>query len=180
MTLFPLASWQQVEPYQADRLLVAWGHYLGSCERPFGLQGFVLCLAGEPVSLAVSASTVAPRCAGFERGEVVELARLCSRPDHPELTRVALRLWRVTAAAEWLGAMDHPDLLASRGWTWQVKALVSYSDAVRHVGHVYRLDGWTKVAEVKGSSGGGTWSRKKDAVPRSVWVYHLEERGART
>jgi hypothetical protein len=90
--LFPLVAWGRCEDDAADAALVRWGHWLGGCNRPFGRQSFGLWLAGELVAVAVSASTVNKTCACYRRQECVELARLCSHPEHRDLTRVALRL----------------------------------------------------------------------------------------
>lgn len=160
-TLFPLAAWDRCDDALADARLVEWGHFLGACNRPFGRQSFALELAGEVVAVAVSASTVGATCAGFARREVVELARLCAHPDHRDLTRVALRLWRVTAPAEWAAY-------------WPAKALVSYANAARHSGNLYRFDGWRKAADVPGGVAGGNWTRGKKYEAKSVWVYRIE------
>jgi hypothetical protein len=175
MGLFPLVTWDVCENELADRCLQAWGHWLGKCNRPYGRQSFALTLAGDTIAVAVSASTVAPTCAGYPRGEVVELARLCAHPLHRDMTRVALRLWRVTAGIQWQGKMNRPDLLHSRGWKWQMRAYVSYANATRHSGDIYRFDGWRRAAKVKGSGGDGTWGRKQKAEPKTVWVYELSE-----
>jgi len=173
-SLFPLATWDLCDDALADALLVRWGHWLGGCNRPFGRQSFALELCGEAVAVAVSASTVSARCAGFARGEVVELARLCARPDRRDLTRVAMRLWRVTAPALWLAAMNRPDLLDARGWPWRVNALVSYANAARHKGHVYRMDGWRKAADVPGGVAGGGRAGGKVYEAKSVWVFNIQ------
>lgn len=161
--LFPLVSWEPIGNDEADARLSDWGHWLGGCNRPFGRQSFGLSLHGQLVAVAVSASTVNGTCGGWPRGEVVELARLCAHPEHRDLTRVALRLWRVTAPLAWSSKY------------WPVRALVSYANALRHRGDIYRFDGWTKVAETKGSTGGGTWTRpRKSGEPKTVWVYQLD------
>ena len=160
-TFLPVVTWDRCENELADRLLVEWGHWLGACNRPFGRQSWALWLNGEPVSVAVSASTVNARCGGYERQEVVELARLCSHPEHRDMTRVALRLWRKTAAGAWAARY------------WPVRAYVSYANAIRHRGDIYRFDGWRKVADVPGGVAGGGWSRGKVYEPKSVWVYEL-------
>ncbi|MDG6938620.1 MAG: hypothetical protein JRN42_08820 [Nitrososphaerota archaeon] len=164
-SLFPLVSFDLVGNELADRMLEEWGHWLGGCNRPFGRQSFGLFLEGEGlVSVAVSASTVNGTCGGWPRGEVVELARLCSRPDQRWATRVCLRLWREVAPRTW-GTKY-----------WPVRACVSYANALRHKGDIYRFDGWRKVAETKGSTGGGGWSRpRKAGEPKTVWVWKLEE-----
>ena len=146
--LLPLVAWDRIANEVADRLLTEWGHWLGGCNRPFGRQSWGLWLDGQVVAVAVSASTVNARCGGYNRREVVELARLCAHPDHRDLTRVALRLWRKTAARAWAARY------------WPVRAYVSYSDATRHRGDVYRFDGWRKVADTRG----GHRRRRLDAL----------------
>ncbi len=162
---------QLIEPRGADDLLDQWGHYLGPCRRPFGRQAWALTLDGEPVSVAVSASTVGASAAGLPRRSVVELARLCSDPSHRWASRPMLRLWREVAAQRWP--------------YWPVAAAVAYSADKRHPGDLYRFDGWTRVPTGQPSGGGGSWtkSRAGDAAPASrgrktlwVWRYATAER----
>lgn len=54
----PVAGLAPVSLAWANTLLTRWGHYLGPVERPFGSQAWVLDVLGEPVSVAVSCSTV--------------------------------------------------------------------------------------------------------------------------
>src|SRR6266487_3233430 len=104
LDLCPLVSFDRVTDGVADHLLEEWGNWLGGCNRPFGRQSFGLQLAEVGIiAVAVSASTVNPTCAGYNRQEVVELARLCAHPDHRWATRVTLRLWRETAPTCWSG-----------------------------------------------------------------------------
>ncbi len=159
--MFPLVTFDLITNDFADLLLQQWGHWLGGCNRPFGRQSFGLSIEGEVLSVAVSASTVSETCGGIPRQECVELARLCSAPAHRDLTRPALRLWRKVAPVAWMRKY------------WAVRALVSYSNAIRHKGDIYRFDGWKKVASVRGSTGGGTYSTPKKAEPKAVWVYEL-------
>ncbi len=163
MSLFPLMTWDLCENAEADAALEAWGHWLGSCNRPFGRQSFALRLESELVAVAVSASTVGVRCSGYERGEVVELARLCAHPDHRDLTRVALRLWRKTAPAAWSARY------------WPVKACVSYANSARHTGDIYRFDGWQRgtggKAGVAPNHGRGEVVMEK----KTVWVWPVQE-----
>lgn len=166
MTLFPLAAFDRIDRQMSDARLVAWGHYLDVCDRPFGLQDFGLFVKGELVSVAVSASTVSATCAGRPRLTIVELARLCTHPQYRWATRLCLRLWREIAPEEW------------RREYWPVAAAVSYQSAVRHTGNIYRFDGWTKVASTAGSGGGGTYSTKKPREPKDVWLYSYTERAA--
>lgn len=161
LDLYPLVSFDRIDNDQADQLLERWGHWLGGCNRPFGRQSFGLQVADAGiVSVAVSASTVNPTCGGHPRGEVVELARLASAPEHCRWAcRVTLRLWRHVAPAQW--AADY----------WPCTWRVSYQDAARHTGNLYRFDGWTKLAEVRGGTAGGNWTRGKTYQPKVVWGF---------
>lgn len=164
-SMFPLISFDLIENSVADRALVEWGHWLGGCNRPFGKQSFGLFIEDELLSVAVSASTVNAKCGGYDRQQVVELARLCSHPCHRDLTRVALRLWRVIGPICW------------ERHFWPVVAAVSYSNSARHTGDIYRFDGWRKVCEVKGGVAGTTWKRprKKPYEAKVVWAFELKE-----
>lgn len=164
MSLFPLVAFVEIEHAEADAALILSEHYLGPCDRPFGKQSFGLLVNGQIAAVAVSASTVGDTCAGFGRQEVVELARLGSLPGRKVWTRVALRCWREVAPALW----KH----------WPVRAAVSYSNETRHKGDIYRFDGWTKVAVMPGSAGGGTWTAKQPREPKAVWVYDLRKAAA--
>ena len=159
LSMLPVAGLATVPLDHANRLLADWGHYLGPVNRPFGAQAWVLDIDGEPVSVAVSTSTVSEHIAydettttgegddlevivqrkTLQRGELVELARLCSAERWA--TRVMLRLWREVAAPRWP--------------YWPVTAAVAYSQNSRHDGTLYRFDGWTRAADDCGSSGGG-------------------------
>lgn len=152
----------ETELTAANALLTDWGHYLGINNRPFGAQAWRLEVAGEPVSIAVSASIVSSTAAGYPMQQVVELARLCTRPDSRWATRVMLRLWREVGGPAWP--------------YWKPLASVAYSDNSRHPGHIYRTDGWTRMTETAGSSGGGTWSTKRDnghpaRGPKTLWLW---------
>lgn len=161
--MFPLASFDAIEHSEANAYLEAWGHYLGECDRPFGRQSFGLYVANRLVSVAVSASTVSSTCGGYQRDQVVELARLASAPSDRWATRVCLRLWRQQAPACWAPKY------------WPVQAVVSYSNETRHKGDIYRFDGWRKVAVMRGSAGGGTWTNKQEPEAKALWVYELPE-----
>lgn len=166
----PLMGVYPCNPEEANTLIVAWQHRLGACQRPFGQQGFVLKCNGLPVSVAMSASIVSSTVAGYHREQVVECARLCSAPGNAWATRIMLRIWREVCAQTW----PH----------WKVFAAVSYSHNAHHRGELYRFDGWTKVKEDCGSSGGGSWSRQRDASnvvygKKTLWLYrwHAQQDG---
>lgn len=145
----PLVGCEAVPMERANRLLVEWGHKLGPAERPFGQEGYTLEVGGRAVAVAVSASTVSNTVAGYTRQQVVELTRLARDPSEPWTLRVMLRVWREVCAPMW----PH----------WPVQAAVSYHKEAWHSGDIYRFDGWEKVAEgVGGSGGGGSWTKKRD------------------
>jgi hypothetical protein len=143
-------------------------HWLGGCDRPFGRISYGLYLLGQLVAVAVSASTPNESCGPYSRYEVVECARLSAHRDHRDQTRVALRCWRTLAGVDWSAAY---------GEHWpSITGYVSYANSRRHNGDLYRFDGWKKVAETKGSTGGGTWSRpRQSGEPKAVWAFELPD-----
>jgi hypothetical protein len=161
----PLLALYPVEPEEVNELLSAWEHRLGPVNRPFTQQGWVLCLDTRPAACAMSGSTVSATVAGYARTEVVELTRLCARPDLRWINRVMLRLWREVGAPRW------PD--------WEVKAAVSYSHNSYHAGEIYRCDGWKLVREACGSGGGGCHSRPRYATgavygKKRLWLWKYD------
>ena len=165
LLLIPLMGLYPISLEEANSFLVLWQHRLGSVNRPFRSEAFILKLHEQPISVAVSASIVSAMVAGFSRQEVVECARLCSSPEHPWATRIMLRLWREVCAPLWK--------------SWPVKAAVSYSHNAHHKGDLYRFDGWEKISDNCGSNGGGAWTRKRyasDAVygQKTLWLYRYK------
>lgn len=161
----PIAGVYPIGMGEANELLVRWEHRLGPINRPFRSEAYALMLDQRPVAVAVSTSIVNGPVAGYERQEVVELGRLCAEPGNRWANRVMLRVWREVAAPRWK--------------CWPVKAAVSYSHNAMHRGDILRTDGWTKVRDDCGSSGGGLWSRKREqgeAVygSKSLWVWIYE------
>ena len=162
----PIAGLYPVSMVTANRCLEAWGHRLGSVNRPFHQEAYGLEVEGGLVAVATSGSTVSRTVAGYQRNEVVELTRLAA--SSPTLSRVMLRLWRELCAPRWA--------------SWPVRAAVSYSHNLMHTGNLYRFDGWERVRVDAGSGGGGTWSKQRgtaDAVygPKSLWVWRFEREG---
>jgi hypothetical protein len=156
------AGFHAVTMREANELLVEWGHYLGRCHRPFHQDAWVLVAHDEPVSVAMSASTVAATTAGYARTELVELARLCSAQQWA--TRVTLRLWREVAAPAWP--------------CWPVRAAVAYSSNNRHDGRIYRFDGWQRITTKAGNPPGrsSTWTKQRGpdhpvAGRKTLWVW---------
>jgi len=149
----------------ANHFLTAVGHRLGVCNRPFRQEGYGLELDGRLVAVAISASIVNGPVAGFERQEVVELARLAAA--EPWANRVMLRLWREVCAQKWK--------------SWPVKAAISYSHNAMHRGDIYRFDGWERVRDDCGTSGGGGgWSRPRYATQvvagsKTLWVWRFSD-----
>lgn len=166
----PIAAVEPVDLARANLLLARWQHNLGPVHRPFRSEAWTLNVLGEPVAVAVTTSTVSEHVTGadhgqpvsLQRSEVVELARLCSDPAQRWATRPMLRLWRETCATRWQ--------------CWPVAAAVAYSQNRRHAGDIYRWDGWTLINSDCGSSGGGSWSRKRYATEavhgrKTLWLW---------
>lgn len=158
MSLFPLASFDEIALGEANDLLVRWGHRLGAMERPTyeELPAYALMHAREPVAVAMAASLVREHVGGglghLNRTNAIELARLCAA--RPGLCRVALRLWRefVLPATGYVNA-------------------ISYQDADLHNGNTYRFDGWQRA----GFSSSGTDQRTGRKGRRKwIWVWPPE------
>lgn len=159
----PIVGLYPMDVDDANQLLVEWEHKLGPCNRPFHQEAFALEVANRVVAVAISASIVNGPVGGFERNEVVELARCAA--SEPWANRLMIRLWREACARLWP--------------CWPVKAAVSYSHNGMHTGDLYRFDGWQRWKTDAGSSGGGTWGRKRsntDAVygKKTLWGFPYE------
>jgi hypothetical protein len=165
----PISGLYPIEVEEANRFLVEIGHQLGPCHRPFRSEAFGLELDGQLIGVTISASMVGQQVTkpdGSEtlrRGEVVELARLGGA--NRWVNRVLIRLWREVCAPRW--------------GSWPVVAAVSYSKNALHPGNLYRFDGWERWRDDAGSSGGGSWSRKRYASepvhgPKTVWVFRYQ------
>lgn len=150
----PIVGLVSIDVEEANALLEEWGHYLGPVTRPFPpTRAYALDCDGVPIALATSDGIVGDTSAGFARAETVELSRLCVRPGDRWATRVMLRLWREMCAPCWR-------CVAPRAGRPPLAA-VAYSKNDRHEGRIYRFDGWERVTTRAGSSGGGTWSRRR-------------------
>lgn len=163
-SLFPIVGWSRIENVEADAALSRWKHYLGPCNRPFGKISFGLFHFDELVSVAVAATIVKNSCYGYPRKEVTELARCCSAPEHRDMTRVTVRLFRSTVAEEW--GRDY----------WPIRAILSYSRKDRHLGDIYRFDGWRKHADTRASKvgpGSHHSTAGKEIPAKALWVWDL-------
>lgn len=170
----PMAGLMPMGLSEANRLLTLWEHSLGVIERPFGQVAYALEILGEPISLAVSASTTGEAVTGkhpktkerihYRRGQVVELARLCSAPGYSWATRIMLRLWREVCARKWP--------------YWPVTAAASYSENAKHKGEIYRADGWLRVNEDCGFVSGSNYGRAAESYAaigkKTLWLWPYE------
>lgn len=156
-TLFPVATFEQIDLPEANALLTRWGHKMGPMQRPefASIPLHVLLNGGRPMALAMAAPLVREHVGGglghLNRANSIELARLCA--ERPGLCRVALRLWREFVL---------PQL---------APAAISYQDADMHSGNTYRFDGWARA----GFSSSGTDQRTGRKGRRKwIWVYPPE------
>jgi hypothetical protein len=150
----PIQHIEQIDPAEADRTLISWGHKMGPCNRPMGLiRAHGMFAHGSLCALTITADLVNATCAGFTRQEAVELARLCAA--RPDLCRPMLRLWREF-------------IFPCFGRPWAV----SYQDEKLHTGNTYRFDGWVKLLE-HASSGTDKRSGRVGRV-KTVWGWHAD------
>jgi hypothetical protein len=163
-SLLPSVNVRAMSKRETNGLLTEWEHPLGPCNRPFGQEAHVLEVAGLPVALTVSASIVSKAVHGYNRQEVVELARIARHPEHPGVLRVALRLWRMYLGPAW----SH----------WPPLSLVSYAMPGTS-GQLYRFDGWQNWGKCRVSGGGGTWTIRNPKVSqigdgvKTLWGFPL-------
>lgn len=80
-------SVERIEKAEANRLLSVWEHPLEGSNRPFGQDFFALLVAGVPLGVTVTASTVSSTLRDeqeqeWPRGQMVELARLARKTPH--------------------------------------------------------------------------------------------------
>ena len=162
---YPMLGLYPMDIDTANSCLEVWGHRLGPIHRPFLQKAWSLEIGSQPISVAVSVSTVSTTVAELKRQEVVELGRLCSDPTYNWATRIMLRLWREICAQQ---------------WCWPVKAAIAYShNSHGQGGNIYRFDGWEKIRDDCGSSGGGSWSRQRDTEDvvygnKTLWLWRYD------
>jgi hypothetical protein len=165
-SMFPIVAWSRIENAEADARLSAWRHYLGPCNRPFGKISFGLLYDGEIVSVAVAATIVKASCFGYKRTEVCELARCVSHPKHADMTRVMVRLFRKTVGQEW--AQEY----------WPIRSILSYSRKDRHLGNIYRFDGWRRVTDTRASrvgTGSHHSTPGKEIPAKTLWAWDIPQ-----
>lgn len=166
LTMLPVVAADEVDVDDANRLLAAWAHPLGACERPFEQRAHVLAVDGAPIAVTVTASPVSSTVDGEPRPGMVELARIGRHPDHAWCLRVMLRLWRVRLAFDWS--------------SWPVETAISYA-MPGTPGQIYRFDGWERVGTCRPSRVGATstWSTTSatdqlaDGI-KTLWRYRYE------
>lgn len=152
--MFPLCSFEEISLFEANKLLVQWGHKMGAMKR--GNQegiNYALLNNNKPVAVAMT-STLIRECVGgglkhLTRENCCELSRLCA--ERTGLCRVALRLWR---------EFVFPQL----GYEYAI----SYQDADLHNGNTYRFDGWERQAY---SSSGTDKRSGRKGRKKWIWVW---------
>lgn len=158
MSLFPLATFDEIELAEANELLIRWAHKMGPLNRgnSSALHCHALFCNGEPVAVVTTSILIRETVAGLpytNRANTIELSRLCA--GAPWACRVALRLWREV-------------VFPATGYRYAV----SYQDANLHTGNVYRFDGWKRVAY----SHSGTDSRSgRKGRNKYVWLWENQQ-----
>lgn len=133
MLIPPLVSFDTIPRVEMNELLVAWGHQMGPIQRPEYRRpvDFVLREQGRPIAV-ISADTLIRETCGFKRTDAFELSRLCADPARHGICSMAMKLWRTFA---------YPLIVRTWGTPW----VISYQDAARHKGTLYRYDHWLIV-----------------------------------
>lgn len=130
--LQPIATFDEIDIEDANRMLGKWGHKMGPINRPMGFSiAHAMKHEGNPVAVTVTSDLIRENVAqrqDLTRDNTCELSRVCAA--RRDLCRVVLRLWR---------EFVFPTL----GYQYAI----SYQDAVLHSGDLYRFDGWTCIVE---------------------------------
>lgn len=160
--IFPLVSFDPVELAYANGLLTRWGHQDGPINRPNNdTLAFALHHNGDPVGVVTHSGLVRQWVGGglsyLTRENAIELSRLCA--SRRDLCRVVLRLWREF-------------VFPSTG----AEAAISYQHATRHIGDLYRFDGWARAAF---AAGGGAGCEERAHRPRQMDLGVAAHRRAR-
>jgi hypothetical protein len=135
-------------------LLVEWEHRMGPVRRPNRGWSHGLFHGDVPVAVVATDRLI--------RERVADLDRTAARPD---LSRVALRLWR---------AFVFPAICAEGGYGWAV----SYQDALLHSGNLYRFDGWVTIGRSRSGVDKRTARQGRSKVIWG-WCDDAEQRNAR-
>lgn len=147
-TVLPdIVAFRPIARDMLNHCLDAWGHRMGPVRRPRRGWSHGLFHGDALVAVVATDALIRARVAGFSRAEAVELSRLCAA--RPDLTRVALRLWR---------AFVFPTL----GYRWAL----SYQDRAIHDGALYRFDGWVRMGRSRSGTDTRTGRPGRDKI---VW-----------
>lgn len=127
----PFVSFDRIERDEMNDCLVRWGHRMGPINWPEYTKpiDFALRRHGRPVAVIAADTLIRDTC-DLTRANAFELSRLCG-PDHG-MCADAMWMWRHFA---------YP-LIAQ---TWGTPWVISYQDASRHKGFLYRYDNWLVV-----------------------------------
>lgn len=158
----PLISFDRIDRAEMNELLVAWDHQMGPINRPEYTPpiDFALREHGRPIAV-IAADTLVRETCDFTRQDAFELSRLCSAPTRPGISSMAMRMWRTFA---------YPLIARAWGTPW----VISYQDAVRHTGNLYRYDGWM----IAGYSVSGTDQRALPGTAKvrrkKIWSWNAD------
>lgn len=158
----PFISFDLIDRDQMNHHLVEWEHQHGAINRPTYKEpiDFALRIDGRPVAVIAADSLIRETC-DLTRNDAFELSRLCSAPGHRGISSLAMRMWRAFAYTAIVRA-------------WNTPWVISYQDATRHVGNLYRYDGWL----ILGYSSGGADPRAAEgtvtARKRVIWGWHAD------
>lgn len=149
----PLASFEVISEQELNRCLLAWGHKMGTLQRPMARPScYGLLHNGETIGVIACSSLIPSELCGLSRSNTIEVSRLCAARSG--LCRVVLRLWREL-------------VFPFMGYEYAI----SYQDEELHTGRIYKFDGWRVLTRTRS----GTDQRSgRNGRHKTVWYWKLE------
>lgn len=205
LRLAPLVAFYETDIAEANEYLIAWRHPLHlpvevcpSCskrgkppvahpdgrpyERPYTRIPFVMEDRGRVAACVVLASTINPsvcKSRGWHRYNTVDLARIARSDDwrDAKALRAVLRVTREYLVPQWLGRSAKWDARSAEADGAAQVAALAASSMPGTPGHMYQLDGFTKIRESRPAERQGSGRQKPSAANEiadgatGLWVY---------
>ena len=162
----PFVSFDTIDRDEMNRLLVQWDHKMGPLNRPqYGKPiDFVVRRHGDPVAVIACDTLIRETCE-LTRNDAFELSRLCG-PERG-MCSMAMKLWRQFAYPE-IARAWFPALVRDELSPW----VISYQDATRHAGTLYRYDHWLVLGYSSGGSDPRAAAGTVNARKRVIWGWN--------
>lgn len=153
----PMVSFDLIDREEANAALSAWAHKHGELHRPIFKDpiDYGVRERGDLVAVITTDTLIRPT-QGFNRSQACEISRICA--DRAGLCHTALRLWKQFA-------------FPAISRAWGIRWVISYQDATRHAGELYRRNSFALIGY---SSGGGDPRAAQGTVNvrrRLIWAW---------